>query len=199
MEFSKTTYLVDDDVAFADSLIFLMESFGFSLRWFDSGITFLEKVDLCQSGCVILDSRMPELSGQQVLQKLNQVNSPLSVIFLTGHGDVPMAVDALKNGAFDFFQKPIKGKALASAIDKSLKHSENCALHFRQKALVGSLTVRELEIFKLITQGKTNKQMAESLFVATRTIEVHRSNLMKKLNVSTMAELLVMASLIANC
>ena len=198
MHLNMPIYLVDDDAAFADSLIYLMESFGYLLRWFDSGQTFLSEVNLCQPGCVILDSRMPELSGQQVLQKLNQVNSPLSVIFLTGHGDVPMAVDALKNGAFDFFQKPIKGKALAYSIEKSLERTKICALHGQQQALINNLTQRELEIFRLITQGKTNKQIAESLFLAIRTIEVHRARLMQKLNVASMAELMSMASLMPN-
>ncbi|MGI2259628.1 response regulator transcription factor [Shewanella sp. GXUN23E] len=189
-------YLVDDDEAIADSLSFLLEGFGYKVMWFDDGQTFLNSVDLQQPGCAILDSRMPGLSGQQVQQLLNDSASPLSVIFLTGHGDVPMAVDAFKNGAFDFFQKPVQGKALAQAIEKGLTHSRRQSWKLKHQALIDSLTEREQEIFRLVVNGYTNKQMAETLFVAVRTIEVHRAKVMKKLGVTNMAELLKLAPLL---
>ncbi|MCL2916388.1 response regulator [Shewanella corallii] len=189
-------YLVDDDEAIADSLSFLLEGFGYQVVWFDDGQQFLDTVDLSEPGCAILDSRMPGLSGQQVQQLLNETASPLSVIFLTGHGDVPMAVDAFKNGAFDFFQKPVQGKALAEAIDKGLAHSERQSWKLKHQALIDSLTDREKEIFQLVVNGNTNKQMAEALFVAVRTIEVHRAKVMKKLGASNMAQLLKLAPLL---
>ncbi|MCF1426922.1 MAG: response regulator [Shewanella sp.] len=189
-------YLIDDDEAIADSLCFLLEGFGYRVVWFGDGQTFLSSVDLQEPGCAILDSRMPGLSGQQVQQLLNDKASPLSVIFLTGHGDVPMAVDAFKKGAFDFFQKPVQGKALAEAIEKGLAHSRRQSWKLRHQALIDSLTEREQEIFRLVVNGYTNKQMAEALFVAVRTIEVHRAKLMKKLGVTNMAELLKLAPLL---
>ncbi|BDM66052.1 DNA-binding response regulator [Shewanella sp. NFH-SH190041] len=189
-------YLVDDDEAIADSLCFLMEGFGYQLKWFAAGDAFLQRVDLHASGCVILDSRMPGLSGQQVQLLLKEANSPLSVIFLTGHGDVPMAVDAFKNGAFDFFQKPVQGQALAGAIAKGLQYSERQLWKSRNQALINSLTEREREIFHLVVNGCTNKQMANTLCVAVRTIEVHRAKVMKKLDVTNMAELIKLAPLL---
>ncbi|USD36600.1 response regulator transcription factor [Ferrimonas sp. SCSIO 43195] len=189
-------YLVDDDAAILDSLSFLMEGYGVTLTGFQRGAEFLRQVDLSQPGCVILDSRMPQLSGQELHQKLNDAHSPLAVIFLTGHGDVPMAVEALKNGAFDFFQKPVQGKALYEAIERGVGHSLKLHHDLQQLALLNELTEREQQVFRLVINGHTNKQMADTLFVSVRTIEVHRSNVMKKLNASNMAGLLKFSSLL---
>ncbi|MBY5922663.1 response regulator transcription factor [Ferrimonas balearica] len=188
-------YLVDDDSAILDSLSFLMESYGFTLTPFSNGEAFLEQVDLTQPGCVILDSRMPGLTGQDLQRQLVAANSPLAVIFLTGHGDVPMAVDAFKSGAFDFFQKPVKGQDLAASLRKGLEHSQARFDAQLQKARLDTLSDRERAVFKLVVQGHTNKQMADSLCVAVRTIEVHRANMMKKLNVDSLAALMQLAQL----
>ncbi|MBV7315745.1 response regulator transcription factor [Shewanella sp. NIFS-20-20] len=189
-------YLVDDDAAIADSLSYLLEGFGYQVRWFDSGDSFLAAVDLRHAGCVILDSRMPGLSGQQLQQCLNQASSPLAVIFLTGHGDVPMAVDAFKNGAFDFFQKPVAGQVLADALANGLDLSWRQQGKRYHQQRIATLTEREKEIFQLVVNGYTNKQMAETLFVAVRTIEVHRARVMKKLEANNMAELVKLAPLL---
>lgn len=111
-------FVVDDDESVRDSLAFMLEEHDFSVTTFADGQAFLDGVDIHQAGCVILDSRMPNLRGQQVHQILNEAKSPLAVIYLTGHGDVPMAVDALQAGAVNFFQKPVKGDELAQAILK---------------------------------------------------------------------------------
>ncbi|ABV88358.1 response regulator transcription factor [Shewanella pealeana] len=190
-------YLVDDDEAIIDSISFLMEGFGYQLRSFNSGDRFLKEVDLTLAGCVILDARMPGLTGPQVQQLLSDANSPLAVIFLTGHGDVPMAVDAFKNGAFDFFQKPVQGSILAQAIAKGLTNSLEQHLKLTDQALIDTLSEREAQIFQLVIAGNTNKQMANELCVAIRTIEVHRSKLMTKLGVSNLAELVKLAPLLA--
>lgn len=190
-------YLVDDDEAIIDSISFLMEGFGYQLRSFNSGDRFLKEVDLTQAGCVILDARMPGLTGPQVQQLLSDAKSPLAVIFLTGHGDVPMAVDAFKNGAFDFFQKPVQGSILAQAIAKGLTNSLEQHLKLTDQALIDTLSEREAQIFQLVIAGNTNKQMANELCVAIRTIEVHRSKLMTKLGVSNLAELVKLAPLLA--
>ncbi|MGR6831685.1 response regulator transcription factor [Aliivibrio wodanis] len=184
-------YVVDDDESVRDSLAFMLEEHDFNVTTFDDGQTFIEQVDLSQPGCVVLDSRMPILRGQEVQQRLNQQQSPLSVIFLTGHGDVPMAVDALKLGAVDFFQKPVDGRQLALAIDKAMAHSLNQYAYQKNKSVFDSLTEREMEILKLIVKGNRNQQIADELCVAVRTIEVHRSSLMKKCQAKTVADLVM--------
>ncbi|MBY5993287.1 response regulator transcription factor [Ferrimonas balearica] len=194
MTSSPAIYLVDDDSAILDSLSFLMESYGFPLTPYAEGERFLEEVDLSLPGCVILDSRMPGLSGQDLQRHLVAARSPLAVIFLTGHGDVPMAVEAFKAGAFDFFQKPVKGQELAAALREGLAQSQARFETGQQQAKLATLSVRERAVFDRVIQGHTNKQMADSLCVAVRTIEVHRANMMKKLGVDSLAALMQLAS-----
>lgn len=184
-------YVVDDDESVRDSLAFMLEGHDFNVITFEDGQAFIDEVDLSQPGCVVLDSRMPILRGQEVQQRLNQQQSPLSVIFLTGHGDVPMAVDALKLGAVDFFQKPVDGKQLAVAIHKAITHSLAMYEYQANKRQFDSLTEREMEILKLIVKGNRNQQIADELCVAVRTIEVHRSSLMKKCQAKTVADLVM--------
>ncbi|PQJ84235.1 response regulator transcription factor [Aliivibrio sifiae] len=184
-------YIVDDDESVRDSLSFMLEGYDFYVVSFNDGQDFIDKIDLMKPGCVILDSRMPILRGQEVHALLNQQKSPLSVIFLTGHGDVPMAVDALKLGAVDFFQKPVDGEQLALAISKAIVASMSLYDKQESKKVFESLTEREAEILHLIVAGKRNQQIAAELFVAVRTVEVHRSSLMKKLNAETVADLVM--------
>lgn len=174
-------FVVDDDESVRDSLAFMLEEHGFSVLTFADGENFLDTVDIQNAGCVILDSRMPHLRGQQVHQILNEAQSPLAVIYLTGHGDVPMAVDALQAGAVNFFQKPVKGCELAKAILKGhLQSSENIDIAIAKRAYT-SLTPREKELLCLIIAGKRNAYIADELCIAIRTVEVHRSNLLKNL------------------
>ncbi|TKB56058.1 response regulator transcription factor [Ferrimonas aestuarii] len=189
-------YLVDDDEAILDSLSFLLGNYGLNPKAFASGSAFLDSVDLQLPGCVILDSKMPQLSGQELHQRLQQQQSPLAVIFLTGHGDVPMAVDAFKQGAFDFFQKPVQGSALAQSIEKAFEYSLQRHQALQQLARIDSLSDRERQLFQLVLAGHTNKQMAETLFVSLRTIEVHRANMMRKLDATNVAELLKYAAIV---
>lgn len=189
-------YIVDDEEDVRASLLFLLESYNLTAQTFDGGKHFLASVDISQPGCVILDSRMPGLTGQQVHKMLIDRGSPLAVIFLTGHGDVPMAVDALKEGAVDFFQKPVDGQQLISALEKAIKWSKNKQTEVIYGNRVKQLTPREREMFSLIAKGYKNKQISDELCISMRTVEVHRSNLMKQLKVKTMAELiLIYASL----
>ncbi len=184
-------YVVDDDESVRDSLTFMLEGYDFTVFSFNDGQDFIDNVDVMKPGCVVLDSRMPILRGQEVHTVLNQQQSPLSVIFLTGHGDVPMAVDALKLGVVDFFQKPVDGEQLALAIHKAMTASLSLYDKQNRKKVLGSLTERESEILHLIVAGKRNQQIAAELFVAVRTVEVHRSSLMKKLNAETVADLVM--------
>lgn len=182
-------YLVDDDEAILDSLGFMLGQFGYQVQTFSSGRDFLAHSALSQAGCVILDSRMPEITGQEVQQKLLETHSPLGVIFLTGHGDLPMALSAFRKGACDFFQKPVSGKALVQAIEKALRESQAA---FEQQSLqhkFDQLTEREQQVLAHVIQGMTNKQISEAMFLSLRTIEVHRAKIMKKLEVNNMAEL----------
>ncbi len=182
-------YLVDDDEAILDSLTFLLAQYQLELTTFSRGQDFLEQVDLTQPGCLILDSRMPEITGQEVQQRLVESQSPLGIIFLTGHGDLPMAVSAFRKGACDFFQKPVSGQALTDAITKAYKYSERTYEQISLQAKYHSLTQREKDVMDKAIQGMTNKQIAEALYVSLRTVEVHRAKMMKKLEVHNMAEL----------
>lgn len=182
-------FVVDDDESVRDSLAFMLEEHDFNVTTFADGQSFLNEVDVQQAGCVILDSRMPNLRGQQVHQILNQANSPLAVIYLTGHGDVPMAVDALQAGAVNFFQKPVKGDELAQAIlQGQVQSAENLDMA-AAKSAYQSLTPREKDILRLIIAGKRNIRIADELCIAMRTVEVHRANLLKKFSAKTVAEL----------
>ncbi len=189
MSIKLPLYLVDDDEAILDSLGFMLGQFGYQVQTFNSGRDFLEHCALSQAGCVILDSRMPEITGQEVQQKLLETHSPLGVIFLTGHGDLPMALSAFRKGACDFFQKPVSGKALVQAIKKAQRESQAA---FEQQSLqhkFDQLTEREQQVLAHVIQGMTNKQISEAMFLSLRTIEVHRAKIMKKLEVNNMAEL----------
>lgn len=182
-------YVVDDDESVRDSLAFMLEEHDFNVTTFADGQSFLDEVDIHQAGCVILDSRMPNLRGQQVHQILNDANSPLAVIYLTGHGDVPMAVDALQAGAVNFFQKPVKGDALAQAILQGQVQSAASFDMAGAKLAYESLTPREKDILRLIIEGKRNIRIADELCIAMRTVEVHRASLLKKFSAKTVAEL----------
>ncbi|PMN70752.1 response regulator transcription factor [Enterovibrio norvegicus] len=187
-------YVVDDEEPVRDSLVFMLESFDLQLRDFDSGKAFLAGVDISQPGCVILDSRMPEMRGQDVHAFLIEARSPLAVIFLTGHGDVPMAVDALKDGAVDFFQKPVDGEPLVKAIEKALVYSFKRAEDVSIENRYENLTEREKDVLKLVLKGQTNQQMSTTLCVSLRTIEVHRGNMMKKFEATNVADLVLRLS-----
>ncbi|MBS9992057.1 response regulator [Vibrio sp. Vb2880] len=182
-------FVVDDDESVRDSLAFMLEEHEFKVTTFADGQSFLDEVNIHQAGCVILDSRMPNLRGQQVHQILNKANSPLAVIYLTGHGDVPMAVDALQAGAVNFFQKPVKGDELARAILQGQAQSATNLDMAAAKSAYESLTPREKDILRLIIEGKRNIRIADELCIAMRTVEVHRANLLKKFSAKTVAEL----------
>ncbi|MGL6261170.1 response regulator transcription factor [Vibrio sp. WXL103] len=184
-------YLIDDEQEVRESLGFLLSSFGLKVSSFCSGMDFFDQVDINQPGCVVLDMRMPEMLGQEVHHKLLQEYSPLKVIFLTGHGDIPSAVEALKKGAIDFLQKPVDGEALVEAIYRCLELSEQQAVIDSYLQNYHTLTKRESQVLDLLTSGKRNQQIADQLCLSLRTIEVHRSNILKKLEVTTLAELML--------
>ncbi|MDK9771581.1 response regulator transcription factor [Vibrio sp. B181a] len=183
-------YIVDDEEPVLESMAFMLESYGYEVETFSSGIDFLNEVNLSAPGCVLLDSRMPDMRGQDVHQMMNEKLSPISVIYLTGHGDIPMAVGALKDGALDFFQKPVDGNALVMAVDDAMAQSLKNGEKLGAKQVLQSLTKREREVLGLVVKGMKNQEMADLLCVSLRTIEVHRSNVMKKLEAESLAVLI---------
>ncbi len=186
---SLPVYVVDDDESIRDSLSFLLEEHGFNVTTYEDGPSFLNTADIKVAGCVVLDSRMPLMRGQQVHEYLIAEHSSLAVIYLTGHGDVPMAVEALQSGAVNFFQKPVKGNELAEAILVGLNASQSKAEKSLHEEAYRSLTQREKEILCLIIEGKRNQRIADELCIAVRTVEVHRASLQKKFSAKTVAEL----------
>jgi len=185
-------YLVDDDEAVLDSLRFMLESCTMTLHCFSDGERFLAETDLGTPGCLILDCRMPGLSGPEVQQRLNAAHSPLSVLFLTGHGDVPLAVQSLKAGAIDFLQKPVQLAPLLAAIEQGWQASLRAHQHRLNCQIYARLTPREHQLLQLIARGHKNQQIASELCIAVRTVEVCRANLMKRLDVGSMAELMLL-------
>lgn len=184
-------YVVDDDQSVRESLSFMLEGYDFPVTSFEDGQEFIDNAPLELAGCVVLDSRMPRLRGQQVHQILTERASPLGIIFLTGHGDVPMAVEALKLGAVDFFPKPVDGDKLAQSIEKACEVSKLKVQHLGALSSYRSLTAREVEILKLVVQGKRNQQIADEICIAIRTLEIHKANIMKKFSAKTVAELVM--------
>ncbi|RJX75206.1 DNA-binding response regulator [Vibrio sinensis] len=184
-------FIVDDDDAVRDALEFMLEGEGYQPLSFNSADAFWhyfqQQEMVC--GCLILDSRMPGISGQELQSKLNQISSSLGIVFLTGHGDVPMAVNALKLGAVDFLQKPIDREALLTAITQAMSHSEQL---FKKQACIlryQNLTQRERDMLALFSAGKNNIQIANELHISSRTVEVHKANLLRHLEVLTLADM----------
>ena len=190
---SATTHIVDDDPAVRDSLQWLLQSRGVSSQTWASAETFLSLAsrDLC--GCLLLDVRMPGMSGVELFDRLRVLHCRLPVIFLTGHGDVPMAVQALKDGAFDFIEKPyddnaLVDKVLAAIAQDTRRGVRENALRLLEQSLA-QLTQREQEVMQRILAGKLNKVIADELGIAMRTVEVHRSRIFEKMKVRSAVEL----------
>lgn len=186
-------YLVDDDEAIRDALSWLLQSRGIPCRTFASAEEFLTAWTANLAGCIVLDMRMSGMSGLDCFDRLREQNSTLPVIFLTGHGDVPLAVATLKKGAFDFFEKPLNDNELATRIQEAMaldaRQREANATVDSLKARLSSLTTRERQIMELVLAGKFNKVIADELNISMRTVEVHRANLFDKMQVKTAVEL----------
>lgn len=186
-------YVVDDDEPMRDSLVWLLESQGFAVQSFPSAERFLEayREDMC--GCLVLDVRMPGMSGLELYERLSARRSALPVIFVTGHGDVPMAVSALKKGAVDFIEKPFNHKEMLLLVAQSLAldrtQREDRARAEAVQRRVASLTDREREVMELIVAGRMNRQIADDLGISVKTVEVHRARVMEKMAVGSVAEL----------
>ncbi len=186
-------HLVDDDEAIRDALAWLLKSRGLPCATYDSAEAFLDAWTPQTSGCIVLDMRMSGMSGLDCFDRLLERGSTLPVIFLTGHGDVPLAVATLKKGAFDFFEKPFNDNDLATRIGEALALDASqrtaSATVDSVNARLASLTSRERQIMDLVLTGKFNKVIADELNISMRTVEVHRANLFDKMQVKTAVEL----------
>jgi len=190
-------YIVEDDASFRKSMERLIRTLGFEVDTFESANSFLEKASIRHPGCLLLDVRLPDIDGLRLQQTLIEKGSKLPVIFMTGHGSIPMSVQAMKKGAIDFLPKPFKTEDLLSAITNAIKCNVQDVQKELQKrkinALIDTLTPREKEILRWIITGKLNKQIAYDLGITERTVKAHRSRIMQKTNVSSVAELVRLA------
>ena len=186
-------YIVDDDDAVRDALGMLFRSIGLQYEAFASALDFLQRYDARRHSCLVADIRMPGLSGLELQQRLNEQRCEIPIIFITGHGDVPMAVTAMKSGAADFLQKPFRDHDLIDRIEKALardgERRKGRAELDEIRARLELLTPRETEVMQRVARGQANKVIAMDLGVSQRTVELHRARVMKKLRLRSVAEL----------
>ncbi len=191
-----TVFVVDDDEAIRRSLQLLLKSLELHSVAYASADDFLAHYDPDQPGCVLLDVRMPGMNGLELQQEINRRGAIIPVTFMTGHGDVPMAVEAVQRGAFDFLQKPFREQDLIDRVQRALARDREQRTQLSQRehirARIASLTPRERQILDRVTLGKANKAMAAELGVSQRTVEIHRANLMEKMQAASLAQLVRM-------
>ena len=192
-----TVYVVDDDEGVRDSLQWLLEGKDYRVRCYDSAETFLSRYDAREVACLIVDIRMAGMTGLDLQDRLVERKSPLPIVFITGHGDVPMAVNTMKKGAMDFIQKPFQEVELVNLVERMLEQAKEAFAGHQQSAsrdaLLAKLTSREAQVLERIVAGRLNKQIADDLGISIKTVEAHRANIMEKLNANTVADLLKIA------
>jgi RNA polymerase sigma factor (sigma-70 family) len=189
-------YVVEDDDAVRDSLQMVLESVGYGVTPFANANAFLDRYEPEMAGCLVLDIRMPGMNGMELQRKLNERNSILPIIFVTGHGDVPMAVEAMQQGAVDFVQKPYREQELLEKIERALAMDRENREGLQQRQVIAarleSLTPRERDVLRLMVEGKANKVIAIDLDISQRTVEIHRARVMEKLHANSLAHLVRM-------
>ncbi len=197
MNYEPTVFIVDDDPAVRDSLRWLLESMRLKVVTFDSAEAFLKFYTMHMIGCLILDVRMPGMSGLQLQQNLTKQQYALPIIFITGHGDIPMAVRAMQAGAMYFLEKPFEDQILLDYVNEALVlDKENQPARLRLTTIcarIANLTEREREVMQLVTSNHSNKEIAEKLGVSIKTVEFHRSHMMEKMHAGSLIDLLNMA------
>ena len=190
----NTVYIVDDDPSVRHSLTWLIESVGQRVQTYASPSEFLQEYREGDAGCLILDVRMPEISGLDLQEQLIKAGFTLPIIIITGHADVPMAIRALKAGAFDFIEKPFNDQLLIERIQQAIEHCQNLTKknQRRQKVIerLSKLTAREKQVLDGVVAGKSNKVIAKELDISIKTIEVHRANLMAKMEADSLSDLI---------
>ncbi|GLR88958.1 response regulator FixJ [Bradyrhizobium iriomotense] len=190
-------YVIDDDEAMRDSLNFLLDSFGFEVRLFETAQGFLDALPGLSFGCVVSDVRMPGLDGIELLKRMKDTQSPFPILIMTGHGDVPLAVEAMKLGAVDFLEKPFDDDRLTAMIEAAIRQAEPAA---KSEAIVqditarvASLSPRERQVMEGLIAGLSNKLIAREYDISPRTIEVYRANVMTKMQAGSLSELVRLA------
>lgn len=193
MSDNQTVFIVDDDEGVRDGLSLLLATVDQACELYDCGQEFLDAYDDSKRGCLLLDIRMPRMTGLDLQKKLLERGSKLPIIFITGHGDIPMAVEAMRRGALDFIRKPFREHDLLERINEALELDEDSHRKelYRQEVAerLSTLSEREREVFDRVADGKMNKVIAGDLGISERTVEVHRGQVMKKLDVKTLAQL----------
>ena len=194
MPSTNLVHVIDDDEAVRDSLKFLLRTAGMEVRTYESATAFLDALPGISAGCIITDVRMPDISGVDLLRRLKELKVGVPVIVITGHGDVQLAVEAMKIGAVDFIEKPFDQDALKALVERMLADARAQASETERRrlseALMARLTAREQQVLERIVAGRLNKQIADDLGISIKTVEAHRANIMDKLNANTVADLM---------
>ncbi len=197
----QTVFVVDDDIEFSESVRFLLTSVNLPVKLYHGAEAFLADIDADTKGCLLVDVRMPEISGLQLQHILREKNPDLPVIIMTAHGDIDMAVRAMKDGAMDFVQKPFNDQKLIDLLNNAMKLKAEAATKRAQKEALRQrlnlLTSREREVLDLIVDGKINKEIAYQLGISDKTVEVHRARIMDKTRVGSLQELMKLVLAIA--
>jgi two-component system response regulator FixJ len=193
---NETVFVVDDDTAVRQGLRFMLRAAGYSVEAFPSARSFLEDYDPRRGGCLLLDVQMPQMTGLELQQRINVRGWRIPVIFITGHGTVPLAISAMKAGAFDFIEKPLREDALLESIERALHWNDRAYEERLERATlqarVASLTPREREVFELVARGEPNKVIARHLGISFRTVELHRAHIIEKLQARSLSDLIRM-------
>jgi two-component system response regulator FixJ len=196
MSASFVVHIVDDDEAVRQSLAFLLSTVGVPVRVYDSATSFLDALPSLQSGCLITDVRMPDMTGIELIQRLKAKSIELPVVVITGHGDIPLAVEAMKSGALDFIEKPFAEEAILRAVDAARRTLEKRGRQSEEEAAVAarlkSLSERERQVLDGLVAGNANKTIAHDLGISPRTVEVYRANLMTKMQAKSLSDLIRM-------
>jgi len=191
-----TVFVVDDDEPVRDAIAMLLDTVDLPCETFASAQDFLGAYDPSRTGCLVLDIRMPGMSGLELHEHLLELQAPVPIVFITGHGDIPMAVEAMKRGALDFIRKPFRDQELLDRIQEALSVDEAQRAEYagleQVRARVASLTPREKEVFLRVADGQANKVVAIDLGISERTVEIHRSQVMQKTGARTLADLVRM-------
>jgi two-component system, LuxR family, response regulator FixJ len=194
---ARAVHIIDDDQALRESLAFLLQAAQLEVRSFDSAKRFLDALPDASLGCVITDIRMPDMSGIDLLRRLKELKVGVPVIVITGHGDVPLAVEAMKIGAVDFFEKPFNDDQLVASVRAALQHQQDQTKRGAERTeiehRISKLSAREKDVLAGLIEGRANKQIAFDLGISPRTVEIYRANLMNKMQADSLSDLVRMA------